>query len=137
MNEARRENNRIKTKERWIKAEEYGKILNMSKHDIFNHYFDICDKYKDYLLDPNKEQLFFNACVREILQKKEFLNSKNEAVGIKRPSIGTARIYKEEVEQQPIDYLKLMLWAINKIGSIEKAEKIFNAAKLAMEAIKE
>jgi hypothetical protein len=40
-------------------------------------------------------------------------------------------------DEDPMKNLKLMLWVINKIGSLEKASKIFEAAKLSIEAIRE
>lgn len=39
-------------------------------------------------------------------------------------------------DEDPLQNLKLMLWVINKIGSLEKAKKIFQAAELAYEAAK-
>lgn len=136
MDEAHKRNNSIKMKERWAKAVYYAKILGLSKNDIYNHYLHICEKYKDYL-DSNKEDLFIKGCLSEIDHLIKFNQRKNEVLGIKEefkeePKLG---VFKSREQRDPLDNLKIMLWAINEIGSIEKAKKVFNAAVLAMESI--
>jgi hypothetical protein len=127
MDETRKANLSNKMKSRWNEAREYASILYIPEIEIYNYYLDICRKYKDYLLDPNKRDLFIEACFNEIEEKREYKEEKNEAVKWKK-------VVKKEIEnKEPVNDLKLMLWVIDKIGSLDKAEKVFRAAKMAME----
>jgi hypothetical protein len=151
MDETRKANLSNKMKSRWNEAREYASILYIPEIEIYNYYLDICRKYKDYLLDPNKRDLFIEACMSEIESKKRYQALRNKALGIKEiEELGDENIEGPEREFEkreetrntninekkgPMNDLKLMLWVIEKIGSIEKTERVFKAAKKAMEVM--
>lgn len=138
MNEQRKQYQRDKMKAIWEEAELYASILGKTKNEIYNKYMDVCRKYKDYII-TNRDH-FIQVVKSEISMKERFQKQKEESLDIK--AAPTSEIYlnnqkkfPSKEEREPLDNLKIMLWAIDQIGNTEKAKKIFNAAILALETM--
>ncbi len=147
LSNERKKNQSIKMKAKWKKCEEIGNILKIPKEIIFSN-FNIHKGYFPAIRRGNPEIINH---VHEILKKKISNNyDKNMPRKEQSQSDYVKRMVKQEKElieskgsniirdqNSAIEELKIMFWVINKVGSVEKAKKLFQAAILALESMKE
>jgi hypothetical protein len=150
MDQAQKDNLRKKSEARWRKAEKYAKILDAPKTETYEN-LTVIDKYSKqvrfgspYYINlvfqegkwsdevKNKARIKYESIVEERKQEmnqETYLKKKYSSLNQdQNPK-------KEDEDRDPIEDLKLMLWVIKKIGSLEKAEKLFQAAKLALNSM--
>ena len=109
------------TKERWEQAEAAARVLGVSKAEVFNAGVEM-DHLIPQILAGNEEAI-------TKAKSLHWFGKKHHET--RRESFKRKHKPKKKKASKTND-LRLVLWTIEKIGSLEKAEKAFAAAKLAL-----
>ena len=161
MTPERKSSNSRKMKLRWMKAARYAEILGRPKEEVWNN-LALCmrnskglrsgrpDVIAMVLKEGKWKETFneeaYNRKLQERIDKEnaEAKYEKEKAINIGyKPKTMNVNAQNVEVKtngkisHDPFEGLKIAMWYINKVGSLEKAEKLFQAAKLAIEVAKE
>jgi hypothetical protein len=132
------------------KAEKYAAILDAPKTETYEN-LTLIDKYSKQIRakSPYYINLVFDEGrwsneVRdkarinfESISRERYMKD-NQKIIYSQRNMSQEQNPKEDTEgedRDPIENLKLMLWVIKKIGSLEKAEKLFQAAKIALKSM--
>ncbi len=163
MSSEARQHLSVTNKAKWTKAKKYAKYLGLPVTEVLHnipyleknltysqiqnltHYNaqkilvegDWKGEYKaEDLVKANNEQQ--SDYVKSNIRAEKYERNKAEACGYKPRESKIEINYQDKPLTNPNDPsqdLKVAFWFINKMGGIEKASKIFAAAKLAIEAM--